>query len=167
LRIEFDAKGKIGKAIAHRTDLDGKHGNTVLRDLGRYYDLVERERRKIALTRAEAELICLALAVGGSPLNLTQVLPLSSWVEDFVDTMGEGLKSEMGDTLEVDLRRLRKKMRRLTDVETLAVLDAANSYMLNRRWKKKWRQWAIEDSDLVRTAAANQRKVSKRKREKT
>ncbi|SRR5216684_1396899 len=154
MRIELRAKGKIGREIAHRKDLNTHPQFTVLRDLARYYDLLDRERRKIALTAEEAELVC--LAVGGSNLNLSVVCPLWSWVDDFIDAMGDELKSEMGEELRVDLRKLWPKLRRLTDAQTVAVLDAADSYMLGRRWiptgKKK-----IETSGLVRTPAKGRR----------
>jgi len=132
MRISLTVKGKIGGGIAHRTDLNGGAETTVLRDLGRYYDLLDRERRRIALTRDEAQLVC--LAVGGSDLELSVVRSLWAWVADFVDVMGDELKSEMGGELDVDFRKLRPKLRRLTDSQTLAVLDAADSYMLGRRW---------------------------------
>jgi hypothetical protein len=154
MRLQFNGKGKIGREIAHRTDFNTRAEFTVLRDLGRYYDLLDRERRNIALTRDEAELVC--LAVGGSDLDLSVVRPLWSWVCDFVDVMGDELKSEMSEELKVDFRKLRPKLRRLTDAQTLAVLDAADSYMLGRRWIATGRK-DIEASGLVREPAKSRR----------
>jgi hypothetical protein len=54
MRLKFKAKRPIGREIAHRIDLNGTAEGIVQRDLERYYDLVARERRKIALTRDEA-----------------------------------------------------------------------------------------------------------------
>jgi hypothetical protein len=85
MRIRLTVKGKIGCEIAHRTDLNAEAETTVLRDLDRYYDLLDRERRRITLTRDEAQLVC--LAVGGSDLELSVVGSLWSWVADFVDVM--------------------------------------------------------------------------------
>lgn len=162
MRLNFKANRPIAREIAHRIEWKGTAEAVVQRDLERYYDLLARERRKIALTRDEASLVC--LAVGGSNLQLDDVGSLWAWVGDFADIMGEELKSEMGEELKVDFRRLNPKLRRLTNTQIVAVLDAADAYMLNRRWIPTGRK-EIEASGLVRTAAKRRaRKASARKR---
>jgi hypothetical protein len=96
------------------------------------YDLLARERKKIALTKDEASLVC--LAVGSANLQLDAVGSPRSWVGDFADVMSDELKFEMGDELKVDFRKLNPKLRCLTDAQTIAVLDAADAYTLGRRW---------------------------------
>jgi hypothetical protein len=49
-------------------------------------------------------LVC--LAVGGANLQLDAVGSLCSWVGDFMDIMGDELKSEMGEGPKIDLRKL-------------------------------------------------------------
>ena len=63
--------GLIGREIAHRIDLNLTAEAVVQLDLEHHYDLLARERRKIALTRDEAISIC--LAVGGANLQLNAV----------------------------------------------------------------------------------------------
>jgi hypothetical protein len=154
VRLKFKAKRSIGREIAHRIDFNGTAEAIVQRDLERYYDLLARERRKIALTRDEASLVC--VAVGGANLQLDAVGSLWSWVGDFADIMGDELKSEMGEQLKVDFRKLNPKLRRLTDAQTIAVLDAADAYMLGRRWIPTGRK-DIETSGLVHTLAKSRR----------
>jgi hypothetical protein len=154
MRLKFKVKRSIGREISHRIDLNGKAEAVVQRDLERYYDLLARERKKIALTRDEASLVC--LAVGGANLQLDAVGSLWSWVGDFMDIMGDELKSEMGEHLKVDLRKLNPKLRRLTESQTLAVLDAADAYMLGRRWIPTSRK-DIKASGLVRTPEKSRR----------
>jgi hypothetical protein len=62
----------------------------------------------------------------------------------------------MGKELDADFRKLRPKLRRLTDTQTLAVLDAADSYMLGRRWIPTGRK-EIERSGLVRAPEQGRR----------
>src|SRR5260221_12059310 len=67
-----------------------------------------------------------------------------------MDIMGDELKTEMGEDLKVDLRRLNPKLRRLTESQTVAILDAADACMLGRRWIPTGRK-DIKASGLVRT----------------
>ena len=69
MRIQFEADRILCRNINHRTEWNGRAGLTARRDLRRYYDLLECERRTIALTNDEAELVC--LAVGGCNLDLS------------------------------------------------------------------------------------------------
>jgi hypothetical protein len=154
MRIQFEADRKLRRKINHRTEWNGKVGLTARRDLGRYYDLLECERRTIALTKDEAELVC--LAVGGCDLDLSSVVALSAWVEDYADVMGEELKSHTGEELKVDFRKLRPKLCRLSNSQILAVLDAADSYMLDRRLIPSGKN-EIEKSGLVRPGRSQKR----------
>lgn len=119
--------------------MHGGVSRTAERDLARYYALLERERSQIALTAAEAELVCGALE--NKTLEIDDVNPLWAWVADY--GYDSGAKEDLG----VDYRKLLPKLRRLSLLGQLAVLDAAQSYALDRRWVKGKQ---IKDCGLVR-----------------
>jgi hypothetical protein len=90
------------------------------------------------------------MAIGGANLGLSDVYPPYSYVADFKEIMGDALRSaSTEEVIEVDLRKLRGKLH-LDESQTLAVLDAADSYMLDRRWIPTGRKH-VEETGLVRT----------------
>lgn len=107
----------------------GMLGPTVNRDLGRLYFLYDRALRRLDLTVEEACLIVDAL--NGTIHDNRTALMFSFGVEDAIDL--DGLDEKWG----VDGKALKEKLSTLDEITCMAVVDAAERFWYNEKYRNK------------------------------
>ena len=106
----------------------GEARSTIIsRDLERLYTLYQRALRRVNLTIDEACLITDAL--NGSLMTADTAHLLWASVEDAIKY--EGLQEKWG----VDVKALVEKIRGLTEFECMAVIDAAEKFWNNEKYR--------------------------------
>lgn len=119
---------RIPENIATELDCRGPRSTIVNRDLGRLYDLYDRALRRLDLTVEEACLI--ADALNGTIHDSRTALMFSFGVEDAIDL--DGLDEKWG----VDGKALMDKLSTLDEIGCMAVVDAAERYWHNEKYRK-------------------------------
>lgn len=111
---------QVYAALMERVGERGNRSGTIARDLGRLYDLYRQALREVPLTTAEACLIC-------DVMNGTMPEPYSTaclWAE-----VEDGIRlNKMDEKWGVDGPALVERLRALTPLQALALIDAAERF---------------------------------------
>lgn len=112
----FRVPQELEKEIAAR----GEFSDVVRRDLDRLYTLYRRALARVELTENEAWLV--ADAMNGTLMDATTAPFLWASVEDTIQL------NKLDKKWNVDGAKLVEKLRRLSDIEALAIVDAAERF---------------------------------------